>query len=147
MTLSELQQEVYILTNRPALVAETLTAIRAATLNLHHLDYFYKDLFETGVSFGTEAHLQQIEYRTLVPRYRSLKYIRKTDSTGTEQGELYTIITPEAVLGQYQRNQENVCYVAGSLIQIRSQTALQYCMFGCYVHPNITVSSYSSWIA
>lgn len=147
MTLAELIQEVYTLTNRPGLVAETLTAVRSATLKLHQLDYFYKDIFETGVSFTAAAYVQQIEYRTLIPKWRALKYLRKTDSTGTEQGQIYNIITPEQVLDSYGTNQENVCYVAGSAIQIRSRDQLQYAMLGCYVNPDITEAGYDSWIA
>ena len=147
MTLTELQQEVYTLTNRPSLVAETLTAVRSATLKLHQMDYFYKDIVEQGVSFPAPAFVQQIEYRTLFPRWRALKYLRKTDSTGTEQGQLYTIITPEAVLDQFGRNQENVCYVAGAVIQIRSSDELQYAIISRYDNPDITVSGYNSWIA
>ena len=147
MTLTELINEVYTLTNRPGLVAETLTAVRSATLKLHQLDYFYKDMFETGVAFLTPAFVQQIEYRLLIPKWRSLKYLRKTDSTGTEQGQIYNIITPEQVLDSYGVNQENVCYVAGSAIQIRSRDQLQYCILGCYVNPDITSGGYDSWIA
>lgn len=147
MTLTELQQEVYTLTNRPALVAETLTAVRAATLKLHQIDYFYKDLIEQGVVFAAPAYLQQLDYRSVFPRWRALKYIRKTDATGQEQGVLYGFITPEAVLDQYHVNREDVCYVTGSVVQIRSATELQYCIVGCYLNPDITVTGYSSWIA
>lgn len=147
MTLTELRQEVYNLTNRPALVAETLTAIRSATLKLHQLDYFYKDIYETGISFLAPAYVQTLEYRTLIPRWRSLKYLRKTDSTGQEQGALYTIITPESVLDQYGQNQLNVCYVAGAALKIRSEAALQYALLGCYVNPDISESGYNSWLA
>jgi hypothetical protein len=147
MTLTELQQEVYNITNRPALVAETLTAIRSATLKLHQLDYFYKDIVEQGVSFLVPAYLQSLEYRTLFPRWRALKYLRKTDSTGTERGQIYTVISPESVLDQYHADRENVCYVAGAVVQIRSSDQLQYCIVGRYDNPDITESGYNSWIA
>jgi hypothetical protein len=147
MTLTELRQEVYNLTNRPSLVAETLTAIRSATLKLHQLDYFYKDIVEQGVSFTSASYVQQIDYRSLFTRWRALKYIRKTDFTGTEQGPIFTIITPESVLDQFGRNQDNVCYVAGAVINVRSETQLQYCIVGYYVNPDITESGFNSWIA
>lgn len=147
MTLTELRQEVYNITNRPALVAETLTAIRSATLKLHQLDYFYKDIFETGVSFSSPAYVQQIEYRTLLPRWRALKYLRKTDSTGTEQGQFYDVTVPETVLNNYGANRDNICYVAGSVVQIRSSDQLQYCILGCYLNPDITESGFNSWLA
>jgi hypothetical protein len=147
MTLTELRQEVYNITNRPALVAQTLTAIRSATLKLHQLDYFYKDIVEQGVSFLIPAYLQSLEYRTLFPRWRALKYLRKTDSTGKELGQIYTVISPESVLDQYHADRENVCYVAGAVVQIRSSAQLQYCIVGRYDNPDITEGGYNSWIA
>lgn len=147
MTLNELRQEVYTLTNRPTLVAETLTAIRSATLKLHQSDYYYKDLVENGILFTNALYVQSLDYRTLVPLWRALKYLRKTNSTGTELGAFFEIITPEQVLNNYQIDREDVCYVAGAYLQIRSSTELQYAMMGYYVNPNVTEAGYSSWIA
>lgn len=147
MLLPELRTEVYALTNRPDLVAVTLSAIRAATLKLHQMDYFYKDIFETGISFTTAEYVQSLEYRTLLPRWRALKYLRKTDSTGTEQGAFFDVIVPENVLDSYKLNKEDVVYSAGALLQIRSSTQLQYAILGCYLNPDITELGYSSWIA
>jgi len=42
-TLNSLMDDVYILTNRPELVAETRLAVKKATLKLHQLDFFAKD--------------------------------------------------------------------------------------------------------
>lgn len=148
MTLTELQAEVYTLTNRPDLVAETLTAIRSATLRLHQQDYFYKDLFETGITFSIAAFQQQIEYRTLIPRWRALKYLRKTDINLYDDGKFFEVVSvPEMIEDQYQLNRKDICYVAGSVVQILSSTELQFAILGCYVNPDITVSGYNSWIA
>ncbi len=148
MTLLELQTEVALLTNRPDLTANILSAVRAATLKLHQLDYFYKDLFETGITFPTDDYLQQLEYRTLLPRWRALKYIRKTDVNSFDDGDFLEVIPiPEFVEDQYKANVNDVCYVAGDVIQIRSSTKLQYIILGCYLQPDITVASYKSWIA
>ena len=147
MNLTELQQEVYTLTNRPDLVAETLSAVRAATLKLHQSDYFYKDLFETGVVFTYAAYLQQLEYRDLIPNWRSLKYIRKTDASGSDSLGFFDLIVPENVLDSYTLNRSDVAYVAGSVIQMKSSTEFQYMILGCYVNPDITTSGYDSWIA
>jgi hypothetical protein len=147
MTLNELIAEVYTITNRPDLVAQTLTAVRSATLKLHQSDYYYKDLRENGVSFLTAEYLQQIEYRALFPKWRALKYIRKTDSTGQEQGKFLDIIVPENILDEYKLNRVDVAYVAGEVVQIRSSTQLQYTIVGRYDNPDITQSGYNSWIA
>jgi len=147
MTLTELISEVYTLTNRPDLVAQTSLAVRSATLKLHQMDFFYKDLYETGVAFSSAEYLQTIEYRTLLPRYRAFKYLKKTNLAGTEQGVVFSLIIPDNVLDDYQLNRENVCYVAGDAIQIRSSTQLQYVIFGCYINPDVVTATYSSWIA
>jgi hypothetical protein len=147
MTLTELIAEVYTITNRPDLVAQTLTAVRSATLKLHQSDYYYKDLREQGVSFLTAEYLQQLEYRTLFPKWRALKYIRKTDSAGTDTGRFFEIIPPENVLDDYKLNRSNVAYVAGELIQLRSDTQFQYMIVGRYDNPDITQVGYDSWIA
>lgn len=147
MTLAELIAEVYTITNRPDLVAQTLTAVRSATLKLHQSDYYYKDLRETGVSFVSALYVQQIEYRTLFPKWRALKYIRKTDSAGSDTGKFLEVIVPESVLDDYKINRNDVCYVAGEVIQIRSSTQVQYTIVGRYDNPDITQATYSSWIA
>lgn len=148
MTLNELTAEVYTITNRPDLVNETRTAIRSATLKCHQLDYFYKDMFETGVRFDDPAYRQQLEYRTLIPQWRALKYLRRTDSSGTDQGNFFEILSiPEMTLDNYSLNRENICYVAGAVLQIRSAIQFQYALLGCYVNPIVTNAGYNSWIA
>jgi hypothetical protein len=147
MNFTELCDEVYVLTNRPDLVAETKSAVRAATLKLHQTDYFYKDLFETGLAFTAAAYIQQLEFRLLVPRWRSLKYLRKTDSAGSDTLGFFDIIVPENVLDNYALNRSNVAYVAGAVLQIRSSTQFQYAILGCYIQPDITEAGYDSWIA
>jgi len=148
MTLAELYAEVYLLTNRDDLVAQTAAAVRSATLKIHQLDYFYKDTFETGISFSAAAYLQQLEYRLVIPRWRALKYLRKTDLAGFDDGQFIEIIPiPEFVEDQYKINKPDVCYVAGDMLQIRSATKLQYAILGCYRNPDITPLGYSSWVA
>lgn len=145
-TFAELLTDVYTLTNRPDLVNETKQAVKAATLKAHQMDFFYKDLYEVGVQFSTSDYIQALEYRTITPRYRALKYIRKTDISGVP-GAFLDVITPALSLDRYGYNREDICYGAGEVIQIKSSTLLQYILFGCYRNPDITEATYSSWIA
>lgn len=146
MTLTELQEEVYTITGRPDLVAETLLAVRQATLALHQSDFYWRDLYETGINFATASYYQEIEYRPLIPLFRSLKFIRKSDSTGAA-GTFFTVVQPESILDEYGADRTNVCYAAGTSIEIKSSTQFQYVILGCYLNPNITTSGYNSWIA
>ncbi len=66
MTYDELVTEVYALTKRPDLVAETASLIKAATLKAHHTDFYSKDLFETSVTWPAPSFRQQLDYINLV---------------------------------------------------------------------------------
>lgn len=145
-SFAQIKADVITLTNRPDLSNETELAIRQATLKAHHSDYYPKDLFETGIRFASAAYLQDLQYKSLLPRFRSLKYIRKSDVNNAD-GKFLEILTPDAVLDQFKRDKENICYLAGDTIHIRSSTQLEYIFFGCYLHPVTDSLGYSSWIA
>lgn len=157
MNLTELTAEVVVITNRPDRTAETLSALRSALLKLHSWEgnFFPKDLYETGITFPTSAFFQAIDYRTIIPRWRALKYLRKFDNTAYPPpgiaGKFFKIITPEAQssLDSYNLNQEDVAYLAGEIIQVRSCTEFQYALLGCYRHPLVgsTADTYGSWIS
>lgn len=147
MTLSELIAEVSTITNRPDLSAQTSAAVRAATLKIHQSDYYYKDLFETAVDFGSAAYTQSLEYRTLIPRWRAIKYLRPVDSTGTPTAAPFEVLTPDEILDEFAVERTDVCYVAGTVVQIKSSTQFQYLSVGVYLNPDITASGYNSWVA
>ena len=67
MNFSDLVTEVGTITGRPDRVAEIESAIKSATLKAHNSDYFYKDIFETGIAFTTSDFYQQLDYRALIP--------------------------------------------------------------------------------
>lgn len=145
-TFAELQSDIIALTKRPDLVAETKLAIKAATLKAHQSDYYYKDLYEAGLHFATSSYLQQLEYRSLFPRFRSMKYLRKSDISGME-GDFFNLLTPAQVLDEYGLSKSDIYYVAGAAIQIKSSNNFQYAFMGMYLNPDITEAGYSSWVA
>ena len=147
MTLAELIQEVYTITGRPDRVSETLAAIKSATLKAHQCDFFYKDIFEAGVAFTAASYIQQLDYRSLVPLWRANKYLRKYDNSTGTPGRFLTLIQPELVLDRYTVEKDDIYYYAGAYAQIKSSTAEQYYLYGCYLNPDITVAGYNSWIA
>lgn len=149
-TLTSLVNDVYALTNRPDLVGETLLAVRNATLKAHNIDYFYKDLLETGIQFDFSLAQQTFEYKSLIPRWRALKYLRKCalDIQGVAfPTEFLEVVTSDSLLDSYSLNKNNVCYVAGAQLQIRSSEAQQYFLLGCYIYPDVTELNYNSWVA
>jgi len=148
MTLTELQAEVYTLTNRSDLVSQTLAAVKAATLKLHQMDFYAKDLVETAVSFPTAAYEQQLQYIVNFPRWRALKYIRKVSSTDfTPYGKPLTVLTPAQILDKFLITKEDVVYEAGLVLNIKCAEQVQYFLLGYYQNPDVTTGTYTSWIA
>lgn len=145
--LTELISEVFIITNRPDLSALTEQAVKAATLKAHHSDFYPKDLAETGISFSSPAFYQELEVKSIIPRFRALKYLRKFDPVSNRAGKMFEVLTPGELFDAYGCERTDVIYFAGSSYEIKSSTEFQYCLLGHYLHPIITSEGYSSWVA
>jgi len=143
-TFAELVSDVYIITNRPDLVAETELAVRVATLKAHQSDFYPKDLHEHAISWSAPDYLQSMEYRTIAPRWRAFKYLRKYNGA---PGKFFTLLTPEQTLDSYSINKEDVCYLAGEMLEIRSSSKDNHMLLGYYRNPIISVAEFNSWIA
>jgi hypothetical protein len=147
MTLDEMVQEVYARTNRPDLSDVTLSAVRSATIKAHQTDYYSKDIWETGIDFGTASYRQSWDYMTSFSNFRAFKYLRLAEDANDDTGPFMDIITAEETLDSYGQNRTNVAYVAGRVIEIRASCAFQYMLTGCYVFPLVTQVNFASWIA
>jgi hypothetical protein len=148
MILTELQAEVVSLTKRPDLNSTSiLTAIKAATLKLHQLDYFTKDILETPISFATADYYQSLSYMTNFPRWRSLAWLRKLDSTLLPYDPPLKRLDPRAVLDQFGVQKNNVYYEAGRVMQINTLEQVQYFLLAIYQNPDVATGTYTSWIA
>lgn len=149
MNFTELFNEVVTITKRPDLVDRTNQAIRAATLKIHHSDFYYKDLVEVPVQFTHVFILQSFMPTEVVPNFRKAKYVRlwNGDLFG-DVGKFLTPIQIENSLNAYKQIKTDVFYMAGQNLQIRGCAPLDKVLFGCYVHPIISpAGSYKSWIA
>lgn len=147
MNLASLTAEVYGITNRPDLVSETKSAIKAATLKMHQIEYWDRDLFETGAQFIGPEFIQNFYFSNLIPRWRAVKYFRKVDPISYVPMGEFNIITPDSALDAYGFEREEVAYLAGNYFQLRSRVKFQYIILGCYLNPDVTDAGYSSWIA
>ena len=148
MNLSQLLTEVYSITSRPDLIGESTVAVKAATLKFHAIDYFYKDLVDTTITFPSAAMQQSFDYKIVFPRWRNIKYLRKIDPISREGTRFLDIIPPDFVVDGYAVNRENVCYMAGSILNIRSSSEESEYIIGYYKQPAVVNDSvWDSWIA
>lgn len=147
MTFDELKEEVFLITNRRDLVAETESVIKAATLKAHKSDFYSKDIFETGVEFTVPAFRHSFDYITFISNFRALKYFRRVENENDDVGRFLTIITPEEVLDSYGVNKNDIAYVAGRVLEIRSSISFSKGLLGAYVLPIVRKEAYDSWMA
>jgi len=147
MNFTEILAEVYTITNRSDLEAETKAAVKAATLKAHMSDFYSKDIYEVRITTDTSDYIQGIDYISIISNFRSLKYLRKYDLTNAAVGAFLEVIEPEEVLDSYGIDRTDVCYIAGRVIEIKSSTKIDNLILGCYVLPIVTESGYASWVA
>lgn len=140
-----LLDDVYSITDRPDLIAETTLAVRTATLKLHQSDFYPKDLAEARVQFDVAGYFQTLAYRSLFSNFRAISYIRKYE-TG-EPTQFLDIVSPTDVLDSYSIAKENIAYLAGASIQLRSNTAITEILFGYYTNPITAPDTFVSWVA
>lgn len=149
--LTSVVNEVYTLTKRPDLANETKLAVKAATLKVHQVSFWERDIVENGIVFSTPAFIQSLEYLTLIPLYRAAKYFRKWDPvTGVPipgDAGTFDVKTPDSLIDGYGADLDDVYYLAGANINFRSSTEFQYILAGYYVNPDVGDDTYNSWIA
>jgi len=149
MDYSEIYAAVIEITKRPDMAQATANAVKGAILKAHHSDFFYRDLVEIAVEFDAPRLIQTFDPRQVVTRYRKVKYIRSWQGgyDGT-YGPFIEQIQVEASQDIYGCSKENVFYMAGQYLQIRTRPPLERILFGCYVHPPLDDGdTCQSWIA
>lgn len=147
-TFTDLLNEVYTITKRPDLVTETKLAVKAATLKLHQSDFYFRDLFEQGISFTSPSYIQQLDIKTVIPRFRRIKYLRRYDNTGSgAPAEFFTILSPLETIDEYGVNRTGIAYMAGDLLNVRAAVEFQFAILGVYLNPSVVESNFISWIA
>ena len=152
MTLTEMLNEVILITNRPDMAAYTTSVLKASTLKLHTSDFFYKDIKEVSLNFPVLDYIQYIDTQNMFTDFRSLKYFRPlyigTDALHTVYpGNFLEVLDPSGVLDSYYLNKVDIAYQAGSQLTIRTANQFQQAVLGYYAYPNTTDASYDSWIA
>ncbi len=147
MTFDEIAAEVKVITNRPDLVAETASAIKAATLKAHQSDFYSKDIYETGMQFAEYSYRQSLDYISLFANFRAIKYVRIVENEFDIYGIPVEIVKVEELLDSYGHQRTNIAYVAGRVLEIRAEVPFKYILTGCYVFPTTTPTGYRSWVA
>jgi hypothetical protein len=141
--------DVYSITNRPDLVAETELAVRQATIQMHSFDLYAKDMKEGQINLVKPLSRFQLDLVTLLPRFRALSYLRVIDPLTLTTGKFFEILTdPGAILDEYAVERVQICYIAGASLNVKAEADLQGLLYGYIALPPVFPKNfYTSWIA
>lgn len=145
-TLASLTQDIYTVTKRPDLVSATQLHLKNALLKAHTSDYYERDLLETNFQFNVASSIYQLDYKSLIPRFRSMKYLTVIDPLTLDFVRNLDGIPVKKFMDGYGYIRTDVYYLAGSNIQIRISDTAQVFGLGCYLYPDTTLVT-PSWIA
>lgn len=148
-TFTELRALTIELTKRPELGALTDSAIRTATLRAHHTEFFRNDLTQAQLNYTVQPDVYFYDFQdvsSLLSRLRSFKTVYGITVDGQQIEELeYREIDD---LYDSDGNPRRYVYtLVGDTF--RAYPDLPTGIFHVYYfrNPDVSVTSYSSWIA
>lgn len=153
MKLSELLTAVVTKTKRPDLEDDILLAVQEATLFLHQVDFFRRDLIEVPICYDTPTFSGRIDIgaECALPGFRKISYWRKADRATripvAGKDGFFSQVEPDALLDTFNEQKRNVYYLAGRYINWLSSSKDSLHLIGYWKNPKIGEGEYDSWIA
>jgi len=144
-------EDIYTLTARRDLDAETELALRTATVNAHLCDAFPRDLFVSQVQLPNAAYMASLNIPTLFPGLRALSQIRPLDSNlqpaVLSPENQIAIIELGDIYDDYGQLKNQVAYLAGDSVNVRSWFNSYGYLVSWFKAPMLRRADYNSWIA
>lgn len=145
--------DIYVLTKRPDLEEETELALRTATRNAHHSDFYNRDHATQVVQLPNAAYQASLDIQNLLPRFRGVESIVPIDVNGnaitaTGDGNQIEVVEIGDIYDyNYKTLRNNIAYVAGTNLNIRTSWNSYGFIIGYYQSPLTRREQYNSWIA
>jgi hypothetical protein len=143
--------DVYALTVRPDLEAETELAVRTATLSAHSSAAYPRDsvLVSIQLPSAVSVFLSAVDIQVSLPRFRGLSSVQLLDST------FAPVSLPEIEIVEmgdirdpiYHQIRNDIAYVAGTSLNIRSSIPAYGYSVEYFQSPLVRREHYNSWIA
>lgn len=152
---NNLVADVYALTKRPDLIAETALAIRKATMKAHQADMWKNDISTTLIALPVLPLGAQLSFRYAVdltntanfPLFRKVSSIDEYNNPLTGQELHFKELDSDRILDDYATEEVNYWYQMGKQVNLRANKNLTYLSVDYYHYPNILPAAYTSWIA
>lgn len=147
MTFDELYEEVIKVTKRPELEAETILAIKRATLLLHSSDNYARDLIIGSYTLPVAGYAASIELNQF-PRLRTFSWVREKTLTGNTGEEIMLDpLDSDMIFDEYLVEKTNYFYVAGAVLNVKCSNVLSAIDYAYFALPSTVYETYNSWIA
>lgn len=135
--------DVYVLTDKYNLVAESKLGIRAATVKLHGLEFWREDRVEEEVAVTTSEGQFSINLpAALANPCRKVEAIKRVNSD-----VYFEEIDPKQLLDGFGHRRYNTYYRVGNVLRFLTDSGDASVYVSYYKHPVAVETGYSSWIA
>lgn len=148
-------QDVYALTARPDLAAETALAIRKATMKSHMAETWKNDISNVIITLPVLDNTVEVSWRYSLdltssvnfPLYRKLSSIDEYNNPLTGYEIHFKELDNDRILDEYFLEDINYYYQAGQQVNLRANKWLVQLSVDYYKYPDITPATYTSWIS
>lgn len=141
MNLQELVQAVISNTNRPDLINETREAIKRATLKMHTVDHFARDLQLATINVRNPGYTAEIDLGHF-PQFRRVAKIF------TRCGVRLTPMMAAQLFSHERLSCDNYYYLRGNALVVKTSSTITGFNIDYLTYPIVNpLDSYNSWIA
>lgn len=142
-------QDVMTLTKRPQLDAETHVALRSATRSAHASGAYARDIATQNVQLPNASYITSLDAQILFPRLRGLASVQLLDTSFAPMSnpEITIVEFDDIRDPEYHQIKNNIAYLAGTAVNIRSYVPASGYLVGYYQMPLVQREQYNSWIA
>lgn len=140
----DLLDEIYVLTNRPDLSAETAIALRQTTRLAHKSGKYWRDLKTKLITGLALDAIQSIDLAVEAPRFRGVARLCSTDNPQLEFKDTLAsdLLDPD---GYYRTN---VYWGLGNRLNVRAAAPEAAYTLDYFEYPIMTpTASYATWLA
>lgn len=149
---TDILNDVYTITNRSDLVAESKLAVKQATIDAHRSEFYPKDLVDgLQIAITPASAIWQLSIPANFARWRAFAYLRPYSVVSGTLSKIIIgrnqFLSPDAILDEYLEEKLNVAYVAGTNLNMRLEGAYDGMLCAYYSNPIIDETTYDSWVA
>jgi hypothetical protein len=148
-TYDNILEDIFVLTKRRDLSHETELALRTATLSVHSMGAYPRDLCTELIQLVNPTYAMSINISETLPRFRGVATLQIVD---VNYAPLTTPVIEVLEFGDiripgYNQLKTNVAYVAGNALNVTSNTPFYGVLVEFFQLPNVRRGSYDSWAA